>query len=80
MRKFFLQDAEDNYEGDYNTYQEAKEALIIKYMTSQMLDIAKFMSVEDFKETVRADFKTAYESGYIEDFMEIHSTGDKEDK
>lgn len=68
---FNLYDRKGTCVASYNKLNEAKVKMLYLYCGSELPRLAKTLEVNDYIAMVEADRKTAFNDGYIEDFMTI---------
>ena len=61
--------------GSFASLNEAKVAMIYAYCKDEIPRLAKIIEANDLKTMVQKDKTTAFNDGYIEDFMAIKEEG-----
>lgn len=68
---FNLYDVKGTCVASYSNFNEAKVKMLYLYCGSELPRLAKTLEVNDYLAMVSTDKKTAFNDGYIEDFMTI---------
>lgn len=61
--------------GSFTTLNEAKVAMIYAYCKSEIPRLAPIIEINDLMAMIQQDKMTAFNDGYIEDFMTIKEEG-----
>lgn len=61
--------------GSFTTFNEAKVAMIDAYCRNEIPRLAQIIEVNDLVAMIQQDKMTAFNDGYIEDFMTIKEEG-----
>ena len=68
---FNLYDKDEIRVGSFPTMKEAKVAMIYAYCKSEIPRLAQIIEINDLVAMIQHDKMTAFNDGYIEDFMTI---------
>lgn len=68
---FNLYNKDETCVGSFANLNEAKVAMIYAYCKDEIPRLAKIIELNDFIAMVQKDKTTAFNGGYIEDFMTI---------
>lgn len=72
---FNLYDKDEIRVGSFPTIKEAKVAMIYAYCKSEIPRLAQIIEINDLVAMIKHDKMTAFNDGYIEDFMTIKAEG-----
>ena len=72
---FNLYDKDEIRVGSFPTMKEAKVAMIYAYCKSEIPRLAQIIEINDLVAMIQHDKMTAFNDGYIEDFMTIKEEG-----
>lgn len=72
---FNLYDKDEIRVGSFPTIKEAKVAMIYAYCKSEIPRLAQIIEINDLVAMIQHDKMTAFNDGYIEDFMTIKEEG-----
>ena len=72
---FNLYDKDEIRVGSFPTIKEAKVAMIYAYCKSEIPRLAQIIEINDLVAMIQHDKMTAFNDGYIEDFMTIKAEG-----
>lgn len=72
---FNLYDRNENCVGSFMSLKEAKVSMIYAYCQKEVPRLARLLEINDYIEMVKKDKETAFNDGYIEDFMTIKEEG-----
>lgn len=68
---FNLYDRNETCVGSFISLKEAKVSMIYAYCQKEIPRLARLLETNDYIEMVKKDKETAFNDGYIEDFMTI---------
>lgn len=72
---FNLYDKDEIRVGSFTTLNEAKVAMIYAYCKNEIPRLAPIIEINDLMAMIQQDKMTAFNDGYIEDFMTIKEEG-----
>ena len=72
---FNLYDKDKICVGSFTTLNEAKVAMIYAYCKSEIPRLTTIIEINDLIAMIKHDKMTAFNDGYIEDFMTIEEEG-----
>lgn len=72
---FNLYDKDENCVSSFTSLNEAKVSMISLYCKEELPRLARILETNDYIEMVKKDKETAFNDGYIEDFMSIKEEG-----
>ena len=72
---FNLYDKDKTCVGSFTTLNEAKVAMIYAYCKIEIPRLSQIIEINDLMAMIQQDKMTAFNDGYIEDFMTIEEEG-----
>lgn len=72
---FNLYDRNGTCVASFTSLKEAKVSMIYTYCQKEIPRLARLLEINDYIEMVKKDKETAFNDGYIEDFMTIKEEG-----